>query len=287
MSEPEAMFLALALAGAAALAAWLLFARHRARRVAAAAAEPFPDEWRRMLARRSPLYRRMPPDLRRRLEPVTRAFLARVPFVGCNGLHVTDEMRVLVAVQASLLVVERDVYAYDELRSVLLYPDEFVVQEADEDEAGIVTEGSRALSGQTLDTARIVLSWRDVLESGDETLIYNVVLHEFAHYLDHSVGGMLSAADGAPRSLEAWHAVLEREYDALCDAADREEETLIDPYGAEDPAEFFAVAAETFFEAPVELEHHHPALYRELAGFFGLDPARWPTPSPAGTPPLS
>jgi Mlc titration factor MtfA (ptsG expression regulator) len=229
----------------------------------------------------------MPVDLRLRLEPVARAFLARVPFIGCNGLQVTDEMRVLVAVQACLLVVERDVHAYDELRSVLLYPDEFVVEERDEDESGIVTEGLRPLSGQTLDTSRIVLSWRDVLESGDESLVYNVVVHEFAHYLDHSVGGMLSAAGGAPRSLEAWHAVLEREYEQLCAAADRGEETLIDPYGAEDPAEFFAVAAETFVEAPLELEARHPALYRELAAFFGLDPARWEAPSPAASAPLS
>jgi Mlc titration factor MtfA (ptsG expression regulator) len=194
---------------------------------------------------------------------------------------VTDEMRLLVGLQASVLVVERDPRAYDELRSVLLYPDEFVVDESDEDEAGVVTQGTRALSGQTLDTSSVVLSWRDVLDSGDEDVVYNVVLHEFAHFLDHSVGGLLTATAGRHRALESWHAVLEREYETLRDAAGRGEDTLIDPYGAEDPAEFFAVATEAFFEAPLEFEQLHAALYRELAEFYGLDPARWPGASQA------
>ncbi|HKZ73990.1 MAG TPA: M90 family metallopeptidase [Steroidobacteraceae bacterium] len=264
------------IAGLIALAALAIVMWHHARqRRRRALNEPFPDEWRAYLEASLPLYRRMPRELRLALEPRVRAFLADVRFIGCNGLAVTDEMRLVIALQACLLVSRRGAGAYGSLYSVLVYPDEFVVAERDEDEAGVVTEGERALSGQAMDTDRIVLSWRDVQETGGGDDAYNVVLHEFAHYLDHSVEGAISAAPGRRRRLADWHRVLEHEYEALCDAVERGHDTLIDPYGAEEPAEFFAVATETFFEQPRELEQHHPALYAALRGFYGLHPAGW------------
>jgi Mlc titration factor MtfA (ptsG expression regulator) len=229
-----------------------------------AASAPFPVEWRAVLERSVPLYRRMPMDLRLRVEPIVRRFLKRVEFIGCNGVRITDEMRVAVAAQACLLIVKRDGASYDALRSVLIYPDEFLVAESQEDEAGVVTEGARPLSGQAFETARVILSWRDVQESGIEGEAYNVVLHEFAHHLDHSFDGTL-----------AEHQPFDREYQALCAAVERGETTLIDPYGAEHPAEFFAVATETFFEQPAEMRRHHAQLYAELQRFYGLDPAGW------------
>ncbi len=151
----------------------------------------------------------------------------------------------------------------------MLYPDEFWVEEQDVDEStGVVTEGGRALAGQTVATDRIVLSWRDVDEAGARQDGYNVVVHEVVHFLDHAAGGRASAQGGA----------LEFEYQALCDAVDNGEETLIDPYGAEDPVEFLAVAAELFFEQPRRLRRHHPALYGALRDAFHLDPAEWPPP---------
>jgi Mlc titration factor MtfA (ptsG expression regulator) len=247
----------------------------RARRRRQAIAQPFPQVWRELLAARVPLYRRMPVLLRHALEPHMRTFLRKVRFVGCNGLVVTDEMRIVVAFQACLLVSQRDPGAYSPLYSVLLYPDEFVVPDRDEDEIGVVTEGESVLSGQTIDTARIVLSWRDVQASGAGEDAYNVVLHEFAHYLDHSVEGAISVAPSRRRALAEWHRVLEHEYETLCAAVDRGEPTLIDPYGAEELAEFFAVATETFFERPQDFERQHPEFYGSLRDFYGLDPARW------------
>lgn len=261
--------------GFAAIAALIVGRIVRSRRRAADFSEPFSAEWRTLLEQSLRLYARMPLELRRRLEPVVRAFLADVAFVGCQGLAVTDEMRLVIATQACLLIVARDPGTYATLSSVLIYPNEFVVAEADEDEAGVVTEGERVLSGQTVDTARIVLSWRDVQTGGAEGEAYNVVLHEFAHYLDHSVDGALSDAGARREAFDAWHDVLDREYEALCDALHRGEETLIDPYGAEHPAEFFAVATETFFEQPREMKRRHAALYGALHSFYGLDPARW------------
>jgi Mlc titration factor MtfA (ptsG expression regulator) len=273
----ETDWLLLLIAGAVLLVFVAVWARRmiRARRRAAAMSEPFPHHWRELLEARLPLYARMPMDLRLRLEPVVRAFLADVEFVGCAGLEVTDEMRLVIAAQACLLIVEHGPDAYSSLRSVLVYPDEFVVEEAEEDEAGVVIEGTRVLSGQTFETDRIVLSWRDVRESSPNGDAYNVVLHEFAHYLDHSVGGALTSVSSRHEALKDWHEILEREYQALCDAVERGEETLIDPYGAEDPAEFFAVATETFFELPHEMRELHPHLYDELRRFYGLDPVSW------------
>jgi Mlc titration factor MtfA (ptsG expression regulator) len=264
--------LLLATAFGAALIAWMLarpWLRRRAR--ARYAAEPLPDPLRSALYR-VPLHRRLPPDVRARLEPLVRIFVREKEFVGCNGLTVTDAMRVRIAVPACLLVLNRDAHLYDELRSILIYPDEFVVREQYEED-GVVVEGERVLSGQSWDTSRVILSWRDVVEAGEG---YDVVLHEFAHWLDEEEG----AANGAPlfatrRDRERWADVMKRAYETLAERADAGDETLLDPYGAEDEAEFFAVATETFFGLPRELRAEDPELYAELARLYGLDPAGW------------
>lgn len=275
MSESQLTLAVILAIGVLAMVGALLWSAARKRRRAAQFSEPLPAEWRAMLERSLPLYQRMPADLRLRLEPVVRAFLTDVRFVGCRGLVVTDEMRLVIAIQACLLIVMRNVHAYTSLGSVLLYPDEFVVNHADEDEAGVVTEGESVLSGQSVDTMQIVLSWQDVQDHGTDTEIYNVVVHEFAHFLDNAVDGTLTDTGSRRAEFEAWHELLDREYQALCDAVDRDEDTLIDPYGAESTVEFFAVATEAFFERPAELKRLHAALYAELATFYGLDPASW------------
>ena len=245
--------------------AWIV----RRRRLASAttAAPVLAPAQRRLLESRVPLYRRVPVELRAELDARIASWIARIEFVGCNGLEVHERMRLVIAAQACIpaLRLERDVF--DHLYGVMLYPDEFWVDESDVDEeTGVVTEGGRALAGQTVDTDRIVLSWRDVEESASRSDGYNVVIHEVVHYLDHVGGNRASAQGGA----------LAAEYAALCDAVDRGEETLIDPYGAEDPVEFLAVSAELFFERPRDLQRGHPALYAALRAAFLLDPAAWP-----------
>ncbi|MEO7774305.1 MAG: zinc-dependent peptidase [Steroidobacteraceae bacterium] len=229
-----------------------------------------------LLRTQLPVYARLPSELRERCGILTRQLLQRLRFVGCNGLELTATMRLVIGFQACLMLANRGIDAYGDLASVLVYPDQFVVQESDVDEAGVVTEGTRALSGQSIDTARIVLSWRDVLDSiAGEEPGYNVVLHEFAHHLDHSVDGLLSSRTAH----STWHDVLTQEYDALCDAVDADAPTLIDPYAAEDPAEFFAVITETFFELPYELAAQHARLYELLREFYDLDPREWVDPA--------
>jgi Mlc titration factor MtfA (ptsG expression regulator) len=223
-----------------------------------------------------PWYHEIPPALRDRIERLARRFLDTVPLVGCEGFVIDARVRALIAFPACLLVATRDLSFYRSLRSVLVYADEFVVREKFEDEDGIVHERERPLSGQTEDDSRILISWADVqhgLAAGDG---YNVVLHEFAHFLDHVSGGQLSGA-----GTEDWRAVFDAEYAALQAAVDAGHETLIDPYGAEDEAEFFAVCTEVFFELPEHLRAEHPGLYAALTRFYGMDPAGWVN-APAG-----
>ena len=265
------------LLGAGAFAAFLVWMAMRHRRRAAEVAQPFPPEWRTLLKQALPLYSRMPQTLRQQLEPLVRAFLAEVRFVGCDGLEITDEMRLLIATQACLLIAENNPKAYRDLMSVLVYPDRFVIERQDEDEAGVVTQFEDEVSGEAQDTTRIVLSWRDIREPSVEEEVCNVVLHEFAHYLDASVGGDFTDLEGRHDSLAQWHDLLEEEFNAHCDAVDRDEETLISPAGADDPAEFFAYATEVFFEIPGRMRQRHPQLYEGLKQAYGLDPAEWRT----------
>jgi len=241
-------------------------------------AQPFRDDWRTALRRHVPLYRRLPGALRAQVERTALVFAARVDFVGCNGLQVTDEMRLVVAVQAALLVVKRNADAYRPLHSVLLYPDAFVVPIAEEDETGVVTEAQDVLAGQSIATDSIVLSWPDVISTAPSAHAHNLVLHECAHFLDHVWGGTLSTASSDAAS--TWHDTLGAEYARLCRAVESGAQSLIDPYGSADRAEFFAVATEAFFERSDALAKQNPELYAVLREFYGLNPIEWPAEGP-------
>lgn len=252
--------------------AWLIGAPlWRARRRAAVMAQPLTPSARAAVDRNVPAVRHLPPALRARLESLMSAFVAEKEFIGCNGLVVTDEMRSTIAATACLLVLGRRGH-YDQLHSVLVYPTAFWVEDEVEDEAGVVEKRRRVLSGEAWESSRIILSWEDVLEAalhpGEG---YNVALHEFAHYLDAE--GLGLAAGGRP--VAEWADDLATEFESLLDGVDRGEHTFLDPYAAEDEAEFFAVATEDFFERPAELRDAHPRLYSLLGEFYGLDPASW------------
>ncbi len=226
------------------------------------------DDLPQVMKREVPLWGRLPDPLKDKLLPRVREFIERIPFEGAHDFEVTDDMRVVIATQACIVTLGHDDYPFDELHGITLHPDEFVVEESEEDEeTGVVTEGYRAISGQSQGSDRIVLSWRDVAEARTRDDGYNVVIHEVTHFLEHSHPG----GDPAAR------AALEAAYEALCDAVDRGEDTLLDPYGAEDLTEFLAVAAEFFFERSEDLRARHPTLYVLLRDSFRLDPAAWAT----------
>jgi len=206
-----------------------------------------------------------------------QVLLAEVPIIGCGGLTVTDGMRVLVAAQAALLLLGRRAGAFGVLRQVLVYPGHFVVQRSVADGAGLVRDERQTLAGESWQHGQVVLAWDEVRAGAavaDDGR--NVVVHEFAHQLDQEGG----AANGAPwlpgRARAArWAAVMRNEFDALQQRLARGEAGVLDPYAATNPAEFFAVASEVFFERPQALASNHPALYAELRGLYRLDPLHW------------
>jgi Mlc titration factor MtfA (ptsG expression regulator) len=270
---------------AIAVLAWLVgMPLWRKRRRNVVMARPLEAGSRATIERNVPAARRLPPELRSRLESLVGAFLAEKEFVGCNGLVVTDEIRTTIAALACLLVLGRRGH-YDDLHSILVYPAAFWVEDEIEDEAGVVSQRRRVLSGESWESSRIILSWDDVLEAartpGEG---YNVALHEFAHYLDAEGLGLaapprlplrVNSPDARVRSVESWAADLADEFESLLESVDRGEATFLDPYAAEDEAEFFAVATEDYFERPAELLENHPRLYGLLQEFYGIDPARF------------
>lgn len=239
-------------------------------------ARPFPSAWRAVLRRRMPLYRRLPVLQQRQLQRHVQVFLARVPFIGCQGQVITDEVRVLVAAQACLLLLGRPAGHFRGLRQVLVYPGAFIVDRP-VTEAGIVQDARQVLVGESWQQGQLILSWADVLAgAADADDGHNVVIHEFAHQLDQENG----PANGAPflgrrEGHGRWAATLSAAHEELKDQLRHDEPTLIDPYGATDPAEFFAVVSELFFECPLALSHRHPALYAEFAAYYRCDPRAW------------
>ena len=253
---------------------WVARQRARVRQQA------FPAQWRKILQRRVPLVRRLPADLQLQLKKHIQVFIAEKAFIGCAGLRITDEMRVVIAAQACLLLLNRPTDFYPHLRQILVYPAAFVVDRTHIDGAGVLQEQRQALAGESWSQGQVILSWQDSLEGAavaDDGR--NVVIHEFAHQLDQENGPANGAPLPAPgdrrHNRQRWAEVFHAAYAQLQVQARAGHAGLFSHYGATDPAEFFAVASEVFFEQPVELVRDFPALYRELRGYYQLDPAGW------------
>lgn len=255
---------------------WYLFIhpRQKRRRIDR---QPFPADWLAILRRRVPFYDRMSPDHRRQLRQLIKRFLQEKRFIGCAGQIITDEIRITIAAQACLLLLDRPSSEYARLRFILVYPDDFIAEHPWQDEAGVVSHERHVLSGESWDDGRVVLAWDSVEEGVIEPEDgYNVVLHEFAHQLDQEAG----AANGLPllSSKEAyadWARTFSRAFAELQHEAETRQHSVMDHYGATDPAEFFAVATETFYEKPGLMAEHHPGLFEQLRGYYRVDPRQW------------
>lgn len=279
MNDPVGIALALAaalvLAGAIAT---VHSSRKRKARHEALLARGLDTRERVIVEKALPWFRRLPGDLRPRLEGVMRVLMDEKSFEACGDLEeVTAEMRLVITAQAGLLVVNRPGPWYPELVSILVYPGAFTAPVTNLiDESIEVVEMEERL-GESAPTGTVVLAWDAVLRGGwnhEDGL--NLVMHEFAHQLDQLNGD----ADGAPildhaRDYESWSRVFHAAYGRHVEKSARDLATVLDDYGAEDPAEFFAVATETFFERPRELHHEYPELFAELARFYRLDPREW------------
>ena len=241
---------------------------------------PFPAHWRKMLRTRVPLLGRLPAALQLQLKQRMQVFIAEKPFIGCAGLHISEEMRVVIAAQACLLTLNRSMDLYANVRQILVYPGAFLVNRSALDGAGVLSEQRQALSGESWSQGQVILSWQDTLEgAADPRDGLNVVIHEFAHQLDQENG----APQGAPPpragdtgyNATRWKQVFQEAFSELRAQARAGHAGLLNHYGAQDAAEFFAVVSEVFFEQPGELQTQYPALYAELRGYYQLDPAGW------------
>lgn len=231
---------------------------------------PFPPLWHAIIETNLPIYPRLFPDERRRIQGHIQVFLAEKQFIGCGGLQVTEEMKLTIAAVGCLLLLNERGKYFPKLRSILVYPSTYLVNETTYTGNYVVEARRVARLGESWITDQVVLSWeqvkRDTCNWRDG---HNVVLHEFAHQLDQEDG----RAEGVPilqrnSDYPIWAHVMTEEYQQLCNDVERGVKTVIDSYGATNPAEFFAVATETFFEKPQQLLKKHPALYEQLQRYY-------------------
>lgn len=259
------------------VAAFMAQPRWQAWRRERIAGRPFPAAWREILRRRVPQYRRLPADLQLQLKRRIQVFLAEKAFIGCQGQVVTDEVRVTIAAQACLLLLNRSAEVFPGLRQILVYPGAFMVDRVRPMGGGVLRDERQVLSGESWSQGQVILSWQDAVDGAavpDDGR--NVVIHEFAHQLDQETG----AANGAPelpRGLPRrhWAQVLGSTFAELQRQVALGEETLLGAYAATEPAEFFAVATEVFYEQPAALAAAHPALYGCLRAYYQVDPQAW------------
>lgn len=244
---------------------------------------PIPNEWRAILKRNVPIFARLPSEDQTELLGHVQVFLAEKHFEGCDGLELTDEIRVTIAAQACLLLLHRETDYYPQLITILVYPSGYRAYEKRSLGGQVWEEGWDDRLGHTgRRLGVVVLAW-DAAKRGaaDAAEGRNLVLHEFAHQLDFED----YATDGTPALASSgeyreWAEVMRGEFNALRAAVEAGTPTVLDPYGATDSAEFFAVSTEAFFECPRILRANHPRLYAELSRFFRQDPVTYSAESP-------
>ena len=259
------------------LIAWKFIAvSRRNKRRAQLMGESFPNNWQAMIENNVPLYKHLPEELKPQLHGLVNVFLAEKNFVGCGGQEISNEVKVTIAAQACMLLLNRKPRFFPKLKTIYVYPHTYVAKGVTND-GGIMIEGKSVRLGESWQNGPVVLAW-DSITGGARNVQdgQNVVLHEFAHQLDQEDG----SADGAPilenhSSYRTWAAVLGEEYENLRDKTDHRRRSVIRKYGATNPAEFFAVATEAFFEKPKQMHKRCPDLYEELKNYYKLDPLQW------------
>jgi Mlc titration factor MtfA (ptsG expression regulator) len=239
-------------------------------------AMPFPKDWRKIIEKNVPLYNRLPDSLKQQLHGIVNVLIAEKNFEGCGGLEINDEIKVTIAAQAGILLLNRKAHYFPKLHTILVYPHTYSARTVSSN--GVVTiDGHSVRLGESWQNGPVVLAW-DSVTGGTRNIAdaQNVVLHEFAHQLDQEDG----SADGAPilehrSSYITWAHVLSKEYEALQKKKEKHRKSVMSKYGATNPAEFFAVATETFFEKSEQMKKKHPELYDELKSYYKMDPVEW------------
>ncbi|MFK7940475.1 MAG: zinc-dependent peptidase [Roseovarius sp.] len=258
------------------VAIWMWHRSKRTRQIRQALlATSLTPEQRAEMARQVPLTTRLPAPLQAQLEGKVQLFLDQVQFIGCDGLEITDEIRLSIAAQASVLVVNSQAW-YSDLTTVLVYPNAFKSRQQRYD-GYVVREAEIVRSGESWTRGPVILSWAHANQGAiNPEDGHNVVFHEFAHQLDDLSG----QTDGAPlmadgQSLAHWERVMLDAFDRHLRDVEAGRRTEIDAYGATSIEEFFAVAIEMFFEKPRQLQQVEPEVYAQLRQLLQLDPVGW------------
>ena len=233
---------------------------------------PFPKAWRTLLRRQMPVYRHLSDRQKQQLEKRVQLFLNEKVFYGCNGFDVDDRVRLTIAGHACLLILERPFSDYDDVHAILVYPDVYSAQTTESD--GVVVSTHQEIrAGEASSHGQVVLAWNQCQQAVSQPHgPHNVILHEFAHQLDYLDG----SADGAPpltgEQAHQWKKTMSAAWEHLQTTLEHHHKPWLDPYGATEPAEFFAVLTETFFQQPKHLWHEQPEVYNVLRDFYRLNP---------------
>ncbi len=248
-------------------------------------ATPFPPHWDAIIDEHVAIARRLDPERRARLRELVQVFVAEKHWEGAGGLEIDDEVKVTIAAQACILILEREAELYRDVDSIIVYPS--TVRTAPRplsffEQPRVMERHGAWIHGEAMLGGPVVLAWDAVLAGGHEITSGNVVFHELAHKLDMANG----AVDGTPplpdrKARRRWAEVCSAAYRRHREAVERGQPTLMDSYGATNEAEFFAVATETFFCRPAALALEHPQLYEALAGFYRIAPFDFAAPEPA------
>jgi Mlc titration factor MtfA (ptsG expression regulator) len=236
--------------------------------------EPFPREWENWLRANVFLYAGLNDEERRRIHDHLRIFAAERDWEGCGGFEVTDEVKVTISGQASFLTLGRPFEELAHIRSILVYPETYWAPNVEEDDYGVVSEEIEDRDGEAWERGIVVLNWADVLKEcrGRGKKGKNLVLHEMSHQMDLLDRVEAKAYPFEERETwEGWADTVLDEYETFCKRKARK--GVLDPYGAEDDREFFAVATEAFFLRALELRKERPELYLVLRDYYRQDPA--------------
>ena len=259
-----------------------MFAFFRNRRRRKLLAEPFPPHWDVVLRRNVGHYTRLSEGERVKLQDIIRVLIAEKTWEGCGGQHVTDEIRLTIAAQASLLLLGMPDHDYfTRVSTVIVYPDEFRTPNPDDDyEDDELSDGT--LAGQAWYRGPVIVGWKLAAEEGsDPSAGFNVVIHEFAHQLDF-LDGIVNGTPplGGRVEEERWRAVMTAAFDSHQASLKRREATFFTEHAAEDETEFFADAVEAFYCRPHDLENEALEVFELLRGYFRIDPRTWFPPDP-------
>lgn len=255
---------------------WHWFQNYRRKKLLAS---PFPEEWERLIQHNLQYYQHLNNEEKQRLRDLIRVFIVEKYWMGCNGLELTDKIRVIIAAHACLMILALPNDYYGNVESIYVYPTTVISPERPIGFFEVRTtpvSGPMPILGEAQHRGPVVLVWDAVKrEARHPEHGHNVVYHEFAHKLDMLDG----SADGTPplttsEEYQRWIEVCSKEYQYLCEQVDHGEPTFLDSYAATNEGEFFAVATEYFFNKPVDMKRHRPELYQVLQGFYRQDPAQ-------------